>query len=167
MKLNLGCGNQRLDGFVGVDRYPCAGAQLLCDLERPLPFRTSSVDELLLDNFVEHVRDLPALMAELARVGRPGARVRILTPHFGAQASWRDPTHVQHLSYYSMDHFERDHVRHYTGGGFRVVARGLSFGGGLGLIGRLLFALSPELWEKQFCFVFRGSTLRFELEVVK
>lgn len=167
IRLNLGCGNKAREGFVGVDRFPCAAAQLLCDLEARLPFRDGSVAELHLDNVIEHVRDIPAFMRELARVARPGARVTILTPHFSALASWRDPTHLHHLSWFSMDHFCKDLSRHYVGGGFRIVERRLSFvGGPLGLVARLLFALGPETYEKHFCFVFRASTLRFELEVL-
>lgn len=167
VRLNLGCGNKSLAGFVGVDRFPCAAAQLLCDLEGRLPFADGSVDALHLDNVIEHVRDIPALMRELARIARPGARVTILTPHFSALASWRDPTHLHHLSWFSMDHFAKDSSRHYAGGGFRVVERHLSFvGGPLGLVARALFALSADAYEKHFCFVFRASSLRFELEVV-
>jgi SAM-dependent methyltransferase len=168
MKLNLGCGNQQRPGFVGVDRHPGSAARVICDLAGRLPFRDDSVEEVWMDNVIEHIADIPHLMAEVARMSRDGARVTIRTPHFTSKASYWDPTHVHHLSYFSMDHFETPENRHYTGGGFRVVKRRLSFvGGPLGLIGRTIFALSPDLWEKQFCFVFRGSTLTFELQVRK
>ena len=166
IRLNLGCGNKRVEGYLGVDRYPCA-AGILCNLERPLPFRDASVDAFMLDNVIEHVRDIPALMAEIVRAGRPGARVTVITPHFTSLSSWKDPTHVHHLSLFSFDHFEKDSVSHYMGRGLRVMERRLSFGGGLlGLIGRLLFLLGPEAYEKKYCFMFRASTLHFELEVV-
>lgn len=168
MKLDLGCGQRRREGFVGVDRHPCQGAAVLADVARALPFRDGSIDEIYMDNLVEHVPDIPALIREVVRVARPGARVVVITPHFSSWASWRDPTHVHHLSYFSFDHFAKPSARHYVGGGLRVVARRLSFPGGLlGLVGRLLFRLSPEGWEKRACFVFRASTLRFQLEVVK
>jgi hypothetical protein len=168
MRLNLGCGNLEKPGFVGVDRHPCGAARLLCDLAGRLPFRDGSVEEVWMDNVIEHVVDTAFLMSEVARICADGARVTIRTPHFSSLASYRDPTHVHHLSYFSMGHFESTAHRHYTGGGFRIVRRKLSFAGGpLGLVGRTIFALSPEAWEKQFCFVFRGSTLTFELEVRK
>jgi len=168
MKLNLGCGNKTRPGFVGVDRHVCDAAQVVCDLARRLPFRDGTVEEIWMDNVIEHVVDTGSLMSEVARICAPGARVTIRTPHFSSLASYRDPTHVHHLAYSSMGHFESEAHRHYTGGGFRLVRRHLSFAGGpLGLVGRLIFALSPDTWEKQFCFVFRGSTLTFELEVAK
>lgn len=168
MKINLGCGQKRIEGYVGADRYPCQGADVLCDLRWPLPFRDDSVDAYLLDNVIEHVADIPALMAEIVRTSRHGARVTIITPHFASWSSWKDPTHVHHLSFFSFDHFGKETVNHYMGGGVEIVSRRLSFGGGLaGLIGRLIFAFSPESFEKNYCFIFRPSTLRFELKVVK
>ncbi|MDO9601659.1 MAG: methyltransferase domain-containing protein [Rhodocyclaceae bacterium] len=168
VRLNLGCGSKRRDGFFGVDRFPCAGADMLCDLARPLPFAESSVEAFFLDNVIEHIQDIPSLVAELVRVGKPGARITIVTPHFTSLSSWRDPTHVHHLSYFSFDHFAKPSTRHYTGGGLDILERDLSFGGGvLGILGRLLFRISPEKYERKYCFVFRASTLRFELEVVK
>jgi hypothetical protein len=168
VRVNLGCGNKVREGFFGADLYPCEAADLLCDLTKPLPFGESTVDEFLLDNCIEHVRDIPALMRELVRAAKSGASITVITPHFTSASSWRDPTHVHHLSVFSFDHFGKDSVRHYMGGGVRIVKRHLSFGGGLlGLTGRLLFAISVEGWEKSWCFVFRASTIRWELRVEK
>ena len=167
-RINLGCGNKRLEGFIGADRFRCSGADLLCDITRSLPFHDDSVDEYLLDNLIEHVLDIPALMAEIVRTARNGASVAIITPHFSSLSSWKDPTHIHHLSYFSFDHFEKLSTRHYVGGGVKVVQRHLSFGGSLlSLIGRAIFSLSPETYEKRYCFIFRASTLRFDLEVLK
>lgn len=168
MKLNLGCGNKQKSGFIGVDRYPCVAAEIICDVSKSLPFCNDSIDAVHMDNFIEHIYDIPALMREVVRVSKSGASVTIITPHFSSLASWRDPTHVHHLSYFSFDYFEKSPVRHYIGGGLSVANRKLSFGGGLlGLGGRLIFALNPEKYEKKLCFVFRASTLTFELKVTK
>lgn len=168
MKLNLGCGHQRKEGYIGVDLYPCPGADVLCDLTRPLPFADSSVDEILLDNVIEHIPDIPALMRELIRIGKPDAGIFLITPHFTSLSSWRDPTHVHHLAYGSFNHFEKPVASHYVGGGVKIVNRKLSFSGGvMGLCGRLIFKLSPSRYEEKWCFIFRASTLRFELRVTK
>ena len=167
MKLNLGCGNKLKTGYVGVDRYPCDAAEVIADLDGILPFQNESISEVLMDNVIEHVRSIPALMQEIQRVCVDGAVVNIITPHFASLASWRDPTHIHHLSYFSMEHFEKENVSHYTGGGFRVLSRRLSFGGVMGLCGRLIYYLSPRAYESQWCFIFRPSTLRFKLEVKK
>lgn len=178
MRLNLGCGNKKKAGFVGVDKFPCEAVEHVADLEQRLPFEDDSVEEIWMDNVVEHIPDLPALFAEIHRICRDGARITVLTPHFTSLASWRDPTHVHHLSYFSMDHFEKQSVAHYTnpgaemtdGGsspGFEVLERHLSFGGLMGNIGRLICWMSPRKYEKDWCFLFRASSLRFVLGVRK
>ena len=167
MRLNLGCGNKAKEGFVGVDRHPCDAAKCLVDIGGALPFRADSVDEVWMDNVIEHIPDLPRLFAELHRVCKPGAKLTITTPHFASQASWRDPTHIHHLSYFSMDHFERANVAHYMRGGYRVLDRKLSFGGLGGAVGRMICALSPRKYELRWCFIFRPSTLTFVMQVEK
>jgi SAM-dependent methyltransferase len=168
MKINLGCGNKVRPGYVGVDRYFCAAARVLCDIDRSLPFRDSSIDEVHLDNVIEHVADIAQLVRELVRVAKDGATLTIVTPHFSSLASWRDPTHRYHLSYFSMDHFEGKYLREDLQGRVVVSERHLSFGGGLlGILGRLCFLLSPEFYERKVCFVFRASTLRFALHIEK
>ncbi|MBL0224303.1 MAG: methyltransferase domain-containing protein [Geobacteraceae bacterium] len=167
MKLNLGCGNKRKEGFTGIDRYQCDAVDIICDVTTGIPFEDSSVVEVYMDNFIEHILDIPALMQEVVRISRPGARITIITPHFTSLSSWRDPTHVHHLSYFSFDHFTKPSTQHYVGGRMlRIICRKLSFSGGIfGLFGRFLFALSPYMYEQKFCFIFRASTLTFELEV--
>jgi len=169
LKLNLGCGGKRVDGFVGVDRWPTPAVDVIADVTARLPFADAVADEILLDNVIEHIPDIPRLMHELHRIGRDGARLVIRTPHFTSLSSWRDPTHVHHLSYFSLDHFTRAQVAHYTsaGRGFEIIERRLSFGGLMGNIGRLIFTISPAAYERTWCFVFRASTLSFVLRVVK
>ncbi len=168
MKLNIGCGNKRKEGFVGVDKFPCDAVDTLADINKTLPFDANVVDEIWLDNVIEHVTDISHLMAEMHRICKRGAKISIITPHYTSPSSWRDPTHLHHLSFFSMDHFEKSDVAHYTGGGYRVANKKLSFSGGImGLIGRLIFMLSPRQYESRWCFIFRAGTLRFELIVLK
>jgi len=169
LRLNLGCGGKRIEGFVGVDRHPAPAVDVVADVGAALPFADGAADEIMLDNVIEHVADIPRLMHEMHRVCRDGARIVIRTPHFTSLSSWRDPTHLHHLSYFSMDHFTREQVAHYTSAGraFEIVSRRLSFGGLMGNIGRLIFSISPAAYERNWCFVFRASTLEFVLRVVR
>lgn len=168
MKLNLGCGNKRKEGYLGVDKYPCDAVDKIADLNEKLPFDDSVAVEIWLDNVIEHIPDIPKMMQEIYRISQDNALVTIITPHYSSIASWRDPTHIHHLCYFSMDHFEKDSVKHYTGGGFSILQRKLSFGGGvMGLMGRLIFSLSPKAYEAKWSFIFRASTLKFELKVIK
>jgi len=167
MKLNIGCGNKSIDGYVGVDKFQCAAADYICDIENEkLPFDDGSVGAIMLDNVIEHFGDIPKVINELIRVSKKGGVIKIITPHFSALSSWIDPTHIHHLSYFSFDHFEKDSVSHYVGKGVSIQKKKLSFGGGIfGLLARLLFRISPKKYEQKYCFIFRASTLTFWLEV--
>jgi SAM-dependent methyltransferase len=167
MKLNIGCGNKAIDGYVGVDKFQCDAADYICDIENEkLPFDDGSVDAIMLDNVIEHFGDIPKVINELIRVSKKGGVIKIITPHFSALSSWIDPTHIHHLSYFSFDHFEKDSASHYVGKGIRIQKKKLSFGGGIfGLLARLLFRISPKKYEQKYCFIFRASTLTFWLKV--
>jgi SAM-dependent methyltransferase len=168
LRLNLGCGNKRKEGHLGVDLYPCEALEVRADITGTLPFADNSVDGVWMDNVIEHILDVPALMKELVRVCRDGAEITMITPHFSSIASWADPTHVHHFAYVSFEHFEQPGVAHYIGGGLKIVHRKLSFvGGPLGLIGKLIFKLTPWHYESQWCYMFRASTLTIALRVVK
>ena len=108
------------------------------------------------------------IINELVRVSKTGTIIKIITPHFSSLKSWIDPTHFHHLSYFSFDHFEKsENPQNYIGNGIRVHHKNLSFGGGfLGLTARLIFKLSPKRYEQKYCFIFRASTLTFDIEVL-
>jgi SAM-dependent methyltransferase len=168
LKLNIGCGNKSIEGYLGLDKYKCDAADYICDIENEkLPFEESTVMAIILDNVIEHLFDIPKVMKELVRVSSKGAVITIITPHFSSLSSWIDPTHIHHLSYFSFDHFEKDSASHYIGKGIKIKNIKLSFSGGLmGLIARLLFKMSPSMYEQKFCFIFRASTLTFDIEVI-
>jgi hypothetical protein len=172
MKLNLGCGNRKIDGFIGVDKYPCDAVDITADITKKLPFDNNSIEEILMDNVIEHISDIVKLMKDLHRICKNNAKITIITPHFACYGSWRDPTHVQHLSYFSLDMFDAtinpEGAIHYTGSGFNIVKKKLTFSGGImGLIGRIIFARSPRKYEKDWCFIFRPNKLTIELKAIK
>jgi len=78
--LNLGCGPERLPDCVNVDLY--FPAELRLDLTRPLPLPDACVDAIVSQHFIEHVPRATGeqLIAECARVLRPGGWLRVATP---------------------------------------------------------------------------------------
>ncbi len=92
-RLDLGCAEGALTallgpGAVGADRdrgalraARAAGTRVLAaDLDRGLPFRTGAADAVLLSHALEHVREPPRLLAECARVLRPGGTLAVAVP---------------------------------------------------------------------------------------
>jgi len=166
-KLNIGCGHKPIKGWVNIDRDPPEDMPdiMRVDVEQGLPFAADSFNEVFLDNVIEHIYDIPSLMLEIHRVLVVGGVCNIVTPHFSSASSYRDPTHIHHLSYFSFDYFETGSRSNYIKQGFKI-SKKLSFGGGFGLVGRLLFWLSPQRWENRYSFVFRASTIKVALEKV-
>ncbi len=86
MRLNLGCGDKILPGYVNVDVVEArAGMKpdVICDLHDLAPFADASADEILSVHVVEHfwrweIRDV---MREWARVLKPGGRMIIECPN--------------------------------------------------------------------------------------
>lgn len=82
MKLHLGSGDVRLDGWLNVDlEAPCADLHL--DLRKPLPFGDESVEYIFNEHFIEHIdrKDALSLLKECCRVLNQNGVLRLSTPN--------------------------------------------------------------------------------------
>jgi hypothetical protein len=170
----VGCGRNKFPGAVGIDRLPGTAADIVHDLDQfPWPVSNSSFDEIRLTHVIEHVGDVIRTLEEVHRIGRAGARVHIATPHYTDFSSFCDPTHRWHLNSYSLRYFGQDNAGYgyYSAARFREVSvrvRLLSLWRLLGL--EWAINAVPRLrrwWEYYACFVIRGKSIEWELEVIK
>ncbi len=96
MKLDIGCGPNKKEGFVGVDQYPFPGVDHVVKVgSERLPFDDGVVEEVHASHFVEHLTATERchLMNELHRVMAPGAKMTMIVPHWGSNRAYGDPTH--------------------------------------------------------------------------
>lgn len=112
MKLNMGCGMNKCEGYVNVDMYPDGAPDVLWDLERtPWPWESDSVSEILFNHSLEHIgadsRVFLKMMQELYRVCRPGAGIQINVPHPRHDNFIGDPTHVRVVTPQMLTLFSR------------------------------------------------------------
>lgn len=106
LKLNLGCGEKYLAGYVNCDLLSHVRADRHFDLNQvPYPFETDSAAEIRLDNVLEHLDDLLAVMGELHRVLAPGGRLRVWVPYGKSDWALQDPTHKHYFTEQSMHYF--------------------------------------------------------------
>jgi SAM-dependent methyltransferase len=70
--------------YISVDRHPRGGWFVEHDLSRPIPLPDESVDRLLSEHFIEHIREneIQALLAECYRVLKPGGLFRVSCPDY-------------------------------------------------------------------------------------
>jgi SAM-dependent methyltransferase len=97
-KLNLGCGDKILPGYINVD---VAEARLgkkpdvLCDLRQLTPFEDQSVDEILSVHVVEHFWrwEVVDILKEWVRVLKPGGVMYLECPNLlsACQAILQNP----------------------------------------------------------------------------
>lgn len=121
LKLNLGCGARRFDGFVNVDKH--GDPDVSHDLEQfPWPWEDSSVDEVRLIHVLEHLGRDPevfiGIMKELYRVCAPGAQVMIVVPHPRHDNFLGDPTHVRPVTMQVMSLFDKAACENWQRNGF-------------------------------------------------
>jgi len=112
MKFNMGCGLNRMDGFINVDASAGAAADEVWDLETtPWPWADSCADEICFIHALEHMGGDPkvflAIMQEIYRIAAPGCRVRVHVPHPRHDHFLNDPTHVRPITADGLRLFDR------------------------------------------------------------
>ena len=100
MKLNLGCGFNKPEGFIHVDMFEDCQPDIVHNLETfPYPFASDSVDEILFNHSLEHIGQQSSvflkIMQEIYRVCRDDSIIRINVPHPRHDNFISDPTHVR------------------------------------------------------------------------
>jgi SAM-dependent methyltransferase len=82
VRIDLGCGNAKRPGFVGLDLFPGDGVDFVVDLTREsFPFDDDSVDEVFSAHFLEHIDEPNHVFSEIGRVCKDGARIEFWTPY--------------------------------------------------------------------------------------
>jgi len=105
MKLNLGCCDRPLPGFLNVDVIPAPGVEV-ADLRQPWPWENDSVDHVRALDIIEHLPDKVFTMNELWRVLKPGGTAEIVVPTTDGPGAWQDPTHVSFWNRRSFLYYE-------------------------------------------------------------
>lgn len=96
MKLNLGCGTDKREGFINIDVSPDVNADVVLDLStKPFPYTDNSVEQILAIDFFEHILYPIPLLNECHRVLQKDGEIYIEVPMAGTNDFYKDPTHVR------------------------------------------------------------------------
>ena len=104
-RLDIGCGNRKHEGYIGIDFEYKEGVDIVRDLEKGLPFDDDSVDEIFASHILEHLNELNFVMEECYRVLKKGGIMRIIVPHFSTIEAARDPSHVRPITEQTFIYF--------------------------------------------------------------
>ncbi len=128
VRLNLGCGAQRLPGYINADRF--GDVDVMCNLEAfPWPWADNSVDEILLKHVLEHLGESTEtfmnIVRELYRICKPNATIHIIVPHPRHDDFLHDPTHVRAITNGTMRLFSKTANRKWQEKGYANSRLGL------------------------------------------
>ena len=122
MKLNIGSGFKKVEGFTNIDSMSCVDnsgveyTDIILDIEKQrLPFEDNSVDEIYCYEVLEHIgfeKDNPDkqealifVMNEMHRVLKEDGILKGKVPSEGGEGAMRDPTHKRMFLEATFDYF--------------------------------------------------------------
>lgn len=159
-KLNLGCGADVREGYINVDFEKFKGVNVMHNLSKiPYPFKKDSFTEIIMKNILEHLEDPYAVMKEIHRISKQGARIYIRTPHFSSHNIWGD---LQHKRGFNTETFKNDNMKDL----FEVVKQEITFPH-IRFFMRPLAKINPIFYEKHFAYLFPAVDIVIELKAKK
>lgn len=100
IRVNYGCGDTRLEGYVGVDVRTCRGADFVVPAWDTSPFEPASVEEVYSRHMLEHLTpcDARRTLSGWLKILQPDGLLRLIVPDLafharqllGEATSWTD-----------------------------------------------------------------------------
>lgn len=111
IQLDIGCGGNKHDGFVGIDYRALPGVDIVHDLETfPWPLPDESVLMAVATHVVEHINPHAGVfmkfMDEIWRILKPEGEFALVTPYAGSMGYFQDPTHVNPCNEVTFRYFD-------------------------------------------------------------
>ena len=164
-KIDLGCGKNIKEGFVGVDKI------LGIDIEKGIPFADESICEIYSFHFLEHVGDLVFVFKEMHRVLKPKSIVEIVVPHFSNIGAFHW-THQHFFNIRGFDFIEDQHSHHFycPDVSFHILNRNIEFSEkrkySFNLLEKIINknAFTARIYEQYFCSWLRAYQIRIIMQ---
>jgi len=112
VKLDIGCGFAKQEGFVGLDNRKVAGVDIVHDAEKvPYPLPDACCSVLLASHLVEHLK--PWLMIDIFnewwRLLQVGGQLLVSMPYGYSHGFLQDPTHCNACNETTWTYFDPDY----------------------------------------------------------
>lgn len=112
IRLDVGCGRNKQDGFVGIDKRPVPEADIVHDLEVfPWPLPDNSCLTIIASHIVEHIKPWLQidLFNELWRILKMGGQLAVSVPYGNSSGYLQDPTHCSPFNATTFRYFDPTH----------------------------------------------------------
>lgn len=178
VKIDIGCGEYKREGHIGVDRVKTNAVDVVADLEFRLPFKDQVIDEIYTSHTLEHITRFEQAMEEIHSILRQNGLLTVLVPHFSNPLAFSDFTHKRFFGLQTFDYFqktedqpkERTVPAFYTKYRFRVISRRLIFYELHSKLGEIILSKfvnrsfrSQLFYEKHLPWILPCREIRFEL----
>ena len=159
MKINLGCGKDIRRGYINIDCIKFKGVDRVCNLNERLPFKDNSVEEVVLQDIIEHIENVPKFLLNIWGICCPNAKIFIRVPHFTSRNVWSD---LEHKRGYNWDSFQ---TNKYIIDKFSVIKKRITFSK-IKKMFEPVFNKIPRVYESWLRFP-TAANLEVELKVIK
>lgn len=170
VKINFGCGINKLEGWRNVDYYDYYQPDSVIDLNKmPLPLDSNMAEEINCFHIVEHLDDIRMFIRELYRISKKGCIIHIRYPHFSDRSAYADPTHKHYLGQSSLLYFENKHLGEPEALLHDVKFRTKKHSVICNPLFQKLVNKAPDFWErhKLLCFIAGMKEVCVDFEVLK
>jgi len=175
MKLHLGCGNDKKEGYLNLDSSKEVKPDKVWNLEKtPLPFKDDSFEEILANHVLEHINNFVPLVHEMNRISKNGAKIIIRVPFYSTWGQYNDPTHVRFFSPWTFNYFNKGNYSHEVNAKkdmFKIKKVQINFGIGsskkLNWVLNPLINLNQRFYCRFFAWIIPSAEIYYELENLK
>ena len=178
--LDVGCGQRKRKGAVGIDILEDSAADIVHDLNTfPWPIQDNEFDVIYATHVLEHLENIIKTMEEIHRIGKNRARVIIDVPHFTSRGAFTDPTHRNFFGYQTMRYFDATTPEGALGYSKANLKANSIFMGRysgqvkpdwknpLSAVLTVFINRVPGWYESYFCHLFPSHNIHYELQVIK
>lgn len=176
-RVDLGCGKSKKKDFIGVDRldFPCV--DIKHDLDKfPYPFQDNEIDEIWMDQVLEHLQEPIRAIEEIYRICKNGASVVIGVPYFRSFYAVYDPTHKNFFGVDWFQYFNPENILfkkyNYSKAKFSIerIKFDREFKKNLSFFHKLMIKIAEKrlnFYEKNLSHLYPLNSLTFYLKVIK
>ena len=118
MKINIGCGKEKREGYLAVDKSAKCKPDFIWDITKtPYPKEWEGCEEIRADNIFEHIEayTLIKVINECHRVLESGGKLWMRVPELregNLMPCFTDPTHINYFTEQTFEYYEEGHKRY-------------------------------------------------------
>ena len=172
IKLDIGCGKNKREGYIGIDKIAYEGVDCHWDVEWGLPFGDNSIEAIYASHFLEHTQHFIFIMEEFYRVLKPNGIAEIKVPHWAGHWAFTEH-HVRFFNFFSFEEFANNHRYPISKARFKILVRRFNYhlDGIFGIVYtnmmNWLSNINSRYFEIGFAHLLPPNEIYFKLQAIK